>query len=128
MMVKDVKPEKQAEVVLYHFAGSLLTSGIQSKIALANAVEDQADGLVKVIEYMDSMRMKRQAWTKYKQFIHLKKDGANQPVTEFIAVFDQAHTKAKESRCEFSGIILGFNFLEPGNLNETDEKACHNSS
>ena len=122
--ITKVKPEQQAEVVLYHLQGH--SSGIQSKIdtALGDAVENEVDGLTKVIEYMDTIYKEdemTEAWTKYKQFIRLKKE-LNQPVTEFIAEFDKAHTKAQQSGCEFSDIVLGFNLLESCNLNETDEK------
>jgi hypothetical protein len=104
------------------------SSGIQEKIdtALGNDVEDKEDGLVKLIAFLDTIYAENEmtdAWTKYKQFIRLKKDhGQPQPVTEFIAEFDKAHTKAKESGCEFSDIVLGFNLLESCQLSEMDEK------
>ena len=122
--ITKVDPKQQAEVVLYHLEGH--PSGIQEKIdtALGSAVEDKEDGLTKLIEFLDGIYAEdemTEAWSKYKKFIHVKKD-IEQPVTEFIAEFDKAHTKAKESGCEFSDIVLGFKLLESCNLSETDEK------
>ena len=112
--ISKVENEKQAEVVLYHLQGH--PSGIQEKIdtALGDQVEDKADGLKKVVDFMDTIYAEDDmttAWTKYKEFIRLKKD-SSQPVIEFIAEFDKKHTKAKEAGCVFSDIVLGFNLLE----------------
>ena len=41
---------------------------------------------------------------------------------EFIAELDKKHKVAKQSGCDFSDIVLGFNLLEACNLSETDEK------
>ena len=122
--ITKVKPEKMAEVVLYHLEGH--PSGIQTKIdtALGDAVEDKVDGLEKLIAFLDTIYKEdemTEAWNKYKAFIRLIKQEL-QPVTEFIAEFDRAHKKAKESGCEFSDIVLAFNLLESFNLSETDEK------
>ena len=122
--ISKVENEKQAEVVLYYLQGQ--PSGIQEKIdtALGDQVEDKADGLKKVVDFMDTIYAEDDmttAWTKYKEFIRLKKD-SSQPVIEFIAEFDKKHTKAKEAGCVFSDIVLGFNLLESCNLSETDEK------
>ena len=122
--ITKVVKQQQAEVVLYHLEGH--PSGIQEKIdtALGDAVVNKDDGLEKVIEFMDIIYAEdpmTDAWTKYKQFIRLKKK-ESQPVTEFIADFDKALMKAKESGCEFSDIVLGFNLLESCDLSETDEK------
>ena len=122
--ITKVEVEKQAEVVLHYLEGH--PSGIQEKIdtALGEEIEDQVDGMKKLIEYMDSIYAEDEmttAWTKYKEFVRLKKN-VDQPVVEFIAEFDKKHKKAKETGCEFSDIVLGFNLLESCNLSETDEK------
>ena len=119
-----VDKKQRAEVVLYHLRGH--SSGIQEKIdtALGDAVEDKEDGLQKLVEYLDTIYAEDEmtsAWTKYKQFVRLKKDHA-QPVNEFIADFEKAYVEAREGGCEFSDIVLGFNLLESCNLSETDEK------
>ena len=43
-------------------------------------------------------------------------------VNEFVAEFDKKLKKAKESGCEFSDMVLGFNLLDSCNLSDTDEK------
>ena len=115
---------QQAEVVLYHLEGH--SSGIQEKIdtALGEAVVGKDDGLDKLIEFLDTIYKEdemTEAWTKYKQFTWLKRS-PEQPVTEYIAEFDKAHSKAKESGCEFSDIVLAFTLLESCQLTDTDEK------
>ena len=100
--ITKIAKNQQAEVVLYHMQGH--PSGIQEKIdtALGDAVIDKDDGLTKLVEYLDGIYGEDEmtdAWTKYKEFIRLKKEAA-QPVSEFIAEFDKAHKKAKESGCE----------------------------
>ena len=122
--ITKIEPQKQAETVLHYLEGH--SSGIQEKIdtALGDEVEDKPDGMTKMIAYMDTIYAEDEmttAWTKYKEFIRLKKD-VNQPVIEFIAEFDKKHKKAKETGCEFSDIVLGFNLLESCDLSETDEK------
>ena len=111
-------------MVLYHLEGH--PSGIQDKIdtALGDKIVDADDGLTQLIAFLDGIYAEdemTEAWTKYKQFIRLKKQ-LGQPVTEFIAEFDKAHTRAKESGCEFSDIVLAFNLLESCNLSDTNEK------
>ena len=93
-----VDKKQRAEVVLYHLRGH--SSGIQEKIdtALGDAVEDKEDGLQKLVEYLDTIYAEDEmtsAWTKYKQFVRLKKDHA-QPVNEFIADFEKASVEARE--------------------------------
>ena len=61
------------------------------------------------------------AWSKYKQFVQLRKTH-NQSISEFIAEFERAYMKTKESGCDFLDTILAFNLLEACNLSETDEK------
>ena len=122
--ISKVPENKQAEVVLYHLEGH--PSGIQEKIdtALGAEVEDKVDGLTKLIAFLDTIYAEdvmAEAWRKYKQFRHVKKNH-DQPINEFIAEFDKAHAKAKESGCEFSDIVLGFSLLESCELSETDEK------
>ena len=122
--ITKIEPQKQAETVLHYLEGH--SSGIQEKIdtALGDEVEDKPDGMTKMIAYMDTIYAEDEmttAWTKYKEFIRLKKD-VNQSVIEFIAEFDKKHKKAKETGCEFSDIVLGFNLLESCDLSETDEK------
>ena len=122
--ITKTDPKQQAEVVLYHLEKH--PSGIQQKIdtALGVQVENQPDGLEKVIAFMDNIYAEDEmslAWTKYKQFTSLQRLD-DQPITEFIAEFDQAYTKAKEGGCEFSDIVLAFNLLESCQLTETDEK------
>jgi len=122
--ITKTDPKQQAEVVLYHLEGH--PSGIQEKIdtALGNKIVDADDGLAQVIKFLDEIYAEdemTEAWTKYIQYIRLKKQ-LGQSVTEFIAEFDKAHTRAKESGCEFSDIVLAFNLLESCNLSDTDEK------
>ena len=74
--------KQQAEVVLYHLEGH--SSGIQQKIdtALGEDVIDKEDGLKKLIEYLDEIYAEdemTEAWSKYKQFVRLKKE-IGQPV------------------------------------------------
>ena len=122
--ITKVPKNKQAEVVLYHLQGH--SSGIQEKAdaALGNAVEDKDDGLTKLIEFFDTIYAQdemSEAWSMYKLFTQLKKK-QDQPITEFIAEFDQAQSKAKESGCEFSDTVLGFSLLESCELDAIDEK------
>ena len=122
--ITKVPQNKQAEVVLYHLQGH--PSGIQEKAdaALGNAVEDKDDGLTKLIGFLDTIYAQdemSEAWSMYKQFTQLKKKH-DQPITEFIAEFDKAHSKAKESGCDFSDTVLGFTLLESCELGGTDEK------
>ena len=122
--ITKTEKKQQAEMVLYHLEGH--PSGIQQKIdtALGQEVIENEDGLKKIIAYLDEIYAEdemTEAWSKYKQFIRLKKE-VGQPVSEFIAEFDKAHKRAKESGCEFSDIVLGFNLLESCHLSETDEK------
>ena len=46
-----------------------------------------------------------EAWKKYKDFVRLKK-GKDQPINEFIAVFESQYMKAKQSGSDFSDIVL----------------------
>ena len=62
-----------------------------------------------------------EALKRYKDFTRLKKN-TNQTITEFIAVFEGTYTKAKQSGCEFSDMVLAFTLLEACNLSDTDEK------
>ena len=62
-----------------------------------------------------------EAWKKYKDFVRLRK-GKDQPINEFIAVFESLYFKAKQSGSDFSDIVLAFNLLEACRLSETDEK------
>ena len=122
--ITKTDPKLQAETVVYYLEGH--PSGIQDKIdtALGTDIENKEDGMTKLVTFLDGIYAEdemTEAWSKYKQFIRLKKQ-IDQPITEFIADFDKAHTRAKESGCEFSDIVLGFNLLESSNLSETDEK------
>ena len=122
--ITKVDKKQQAEVVLYHLEGHV--SGIQEKIdtALGDEIVDKEDGLTKLINYLDSIYAEDDmvdAWTKYKKFVQLRKSDG-QPIVEFIAEFERAYMKAKESGCEFSDTILAFNLLEACNLAEIDEK------
>ncbi len=119
--ITKVEAAQQAEVVLYHLEGH--HSGIQEKIdtALADEIVDKADGLAKVIKFLDSIYAEDElslAWFKYKQFTGLKKL-EDQLITEFIAEFDRSYSKAKESGCVFSDIVLAFKLLESCQLSET---------
>ena len=121
--ITKVGKKQQAEVVFYHLQGH--PSCIQKKIdtALGDQVIDKQDGWQKLIVYLDSIYKEDEmtdAWAKYKVFVHLKKL-ERQPITEFIAEFEEAHLKAKESGCEFSDTILAFNLLEACSLSNTDE-------
>ena len=116
--------KQQAELVVYHLEGH--PSGIQSKIdtALGDQIVEADDGLDKLIKYLDGIYAEDEmtdALRKYKIFtkLHKKKD---QSVTDFIAEYERAHLKAKESGCDFSDTILAFNLLEACRLSDTDEK------
>ena len=122
--ITKVAANKQAEYVVYNLGDH--HSGIQEKIdtALGAEIEDKDDGIKKLIEFLDTIYAEDEmsmAWNKYKDFIRLKRE-RNQPVNEYIAEFDKKHKKAKESGCEFSDMVLGFNLLESCSLSETDEK------
>ena len=78
----------------------------------------------KLIKYLDSVFAEddmTEAWTKYKKFIAVKR-GKEQPVSEFIAEFEQEYSKAKACGCEFSDTVLAFSLLEACKLSEIDEK------
>ena len=80
--------------------------------------------MTKLLEYLDEIYGEDEmsdALSKYKDFTRLTKK-RDQPVTEFIAEYDKAHTRARESGSEFSDIVLAFNLLESCQLSETDEK------
>ena len=122
--IVKVEDKKKAEVVLYHLKGH--PSGIQDKIysAIEAEIIDKDDGLKKLIEYLDTIYAAddmTEAWTRYKEFVRLRKL-PNQSVTEFIADFEKAYSKAKESGNECSDITLAFNLLEACCLSDTDEK------
>ncbi len=73
--ITKVEPNKQAEFVLHYLEGH--SSGIQEKIdtALGDQVEDKADGMQKMIDFMDTIYAEDEmttAWTKYKEFIRFK--------------------------------------------------------
>ena len=98
--ITKVPKNQQAEHVLYQLAGHQIQEKIDT--ALGNAVQ-QDDGLTKLVEYLDTIYAEDEmagAWAKYKQFTRLMR-GSDQPVSQFIAEFDKAHTKAKKSGCEF---------------------------
>lgn len=122
--ITKIAQAKQAEYVVYHLEDH--PSGIQEKIdiAIGADIEDAVDGMGKLIKFLDEIYAEdemSEAWNKYKDFIRLKRD-QDQPVTEFIAEFDKKHKRAKESGCQFSDMVLGFNLLESCQLSETDEK------
>ena len=122
--ITKVDKSQQAEVVVYYLEGH--PSGIQDKIDsnLGNQIIEKEDGLDKLIAYLDTIYGvddMMDAWRKYKEFVQLKKM-RDQPINEFIAVFNAKYMKAKESGCEFSDTVLAFNLLESCKLSETDEK------
>ena len=61
------------------------------------------------------------ALNKYKEFTRLVKKKSHS-ISEFIAEYDKAHSRAKEGGSEFSDTVLAFNLLESCHLSETDEK------
>ena len=130
--ITKIAKNKQAEYVVYNLEDH--PSGIQEKIDTAiggeiedqddGMIEDQDDGMTKLIAFLDTIYAEdemSEAWTKYKEFTHLKRE-PDQPVNEFVAEFDKKYKKAKESGCEFSDMVLGFNLLESCSLSDTDEK------
>ena len=122
--ITKVVKAQQAEVVVYHLEKH--PSGIQDKIdtALGDKIIDKEDGLDKLLTYLDTIYAEddmMEAWKKYKEFVRLKKE-KDQPINEFIAVFDGKYMKAKESGSDFSDTVLAFNLLEACELTDTDEK------
>jgi hypothetical protein len=122
--ITKVESKKQAEVVLYHLENH--PSDIQSKIdvALGDPIIDKDDGMTKIIKYLDGIYAEDEltdVWMKYKEFVGLEKKD-EQPISEFIAEYEKAHKRAKDSGCDFSDIVLGLNLLDACKLNETDEK------
>ena len=119
-----VDAKQQAEVVVYHLDKH--PSGIQDKIdtALGDKIVDKDDGMTQLLAYLDGIYGEddmMEAWKKYKDFVRLKK-GKDEPINEFIAVFESQYMKAKQSGSDFSDIVLAFNLLEACMLSETDEK------
>ena len=111
--ISKIDKKKQADMVVYLLKDH--PSGIGGKIdaALGDTIVDAEDGMDKLITFLDGIYAEdemTEAWSKYKEFVRLKKQ-INQPISEFIAEFDKAHKRAKESGCEFSDIVLGFNLL-----------------
>ena len=122
--ITKIAPEKQAEYVVYHLEDH--PSGIQEKIdtAIGTDIENAADGMVRLVAFLDGIYAEdemSEAWNKYKDFIRLRRQ-SDQPVNEFVAEFDKKHKRARESGCQFSDMVLGFNLLESCQLSETDEK------
>jgi hypothetical protein len=122
--ITKIAAEKQAEYVVYHLEDH--PSGIQEKIdtAIGADIAEKADGMDKLIKFLDEIYAEdemSEAWNKYKDFIRLKREH-NQPVNEFVAEFDKKHKRARESGCQFSDMVLGFNLLDSCELSETDEK------
>ena len=122
--ITKVEKKQQAEVVLYHLENH--PSGIQEKIdtTIGDEIIDNEEGLDKLINYLDGIYGEddmTEAFNSYQNFIRLKKT-SNQTIAEFIAVFEGAYIKTKQSGCEFSDIVLAFNLLEAANLTANDQK------
>ena len=112
--ITKTEKKKQAEVILYNLEGH--PSGIQEKIdtALGDEIVDKEDGLEKVIKYLDTIYAEdemTEAWTKYKQFIRLRKK-EKQSITEFIAEFEKTYAKAKTRGTSCFDTTLAFKLLE----------------
>ena len=114
----SVKPELQAELVVYRLDGH--PTNIKEKIVtqLGDDLEGDADGITKLLNFLETVYGDDDMADTYDKYVEFKnkKRKNDEAIRPFIADWENVYFKCKNSKCELPDMVLFFELLQAAQL------------